>query len=71
MKKKDRTLVETVTLLTIVIALSSLGSMLVFAAGTFEELLPIYFNQTMVVLLSIASFGYMGYAMYIYHSRHT
>ncbi len=70
MKSYERGLVETLSLLTIVISLSSVGSMYVYYIGTFDAfLMPLIVHQIIVTLLGIASFIYLGYALYLYHKR--
>jgi len=69
MKDAEKNLVNTLTLLTIVVSLSSVGSMLVYYAGTFELLVSKTVYQAIVFVLAIASFIYMGYAMYLYHHQ--
>jgi|GEM_PF-6722524 len=70
MKEHERKLIDTLALLTIVISLSSVGSMFVYYMGTFEKFLfPVYVNQIIIVVIGVASFIYLGYALYLYHKK--
>lgn len=68
MEKHERKLIDCLALLTIVVSLSSVGSMYVYYMGTFEKfILPGYINQLIIMALGFASFIYLGYALYMYH----
>jgi hypothetical protein len=70
MQKHERKLIESLALLTIVISLSSVGSMYVYYIGTFETFrLPVSVHQTIIIMLTLASFAYLGYALYLYHRK--
>ena len=70
MKKHERKLVDVLALMTIVISLSSVGSMYVYYVGTFEIfLLPTLVNQIIIILIGVLSFLYLGYALYTYHKK--
>ena len=70
MKDYERGLVESLSLLTIVISLSSVGSMYVYYIGTFDTfLIPKIVHQTIVIILGALSFIYLAYALYLYHQR--
>jgi hypothetical protein len=70
MQKHERKLFESLALLTIVISLSSVGSMYVYYMGTFENfLMPMFVHQMIIIVLAIASFAYLGYALYLYHKK--
>ncbi len=70
MQKHERKLIDSLALLTIVISLSSVGSMYVYYIGTFDTFrIPIIIHQAIIVLLGIASFIYLGYALYLYHKK--
>jgi len=69
MKKYER-IIDSLALLTIVISLSSVGSMYVYYMGTFEKfLMPMLVHQVIIIILALASFVYLGYALYLYHTR--
>ncbi len=68
MNKHERKLIDTLALLTIVVSLSSVGSMYVYYVGTFETFLfPTMVHQTIIILLGVMSFVYLGYALAMYH----
>lgn len=70
MKEYEKGLVDTLSLLTIVVALSSVGSMYVYYMGTFTRFaLPEFMHQLVIIVLSLTSFIYLGYALYLYHHR--
>ena len=70
MQKHERKLIDSLALLTIVISLSSVGSMYVYYMGTFETFaMPMYVSQLIIIVLGLASFCYLGYALYLYHKK--
>jgi hypothetical protein len=70
MQKHERKLIDSLALLTIVISLSSVGSMYVYYIGTFDTfLMPLIVHQFIIILLGVASFIYLGYALYLYHKN--
>lgn len=70
MNKHEQKLVDTLALLTIVVALSSMGSMYVYYIGTFEQFLfPPVFHQVIIIILGILSFFYLGLALRLYHKK--
>ena len=70
MKSHETKLLDMLALLTIVISLSSIGSMYVYYMGTFNTFLfPQIVHQVIIILLGVASFVYLGYALYLYHHR--
>ena len=70
MNKHERKLIDTLALLTIVVSLSSVGSMYVYYVGTFDTFLfPMMVHQIVIILLGMLSFIYLGYALASYHSK--
>jgi len=70
MDKHERKLIDTLALLTIVVSLSSVGSMWVYYVGTFDTfLIPKIVHQLSIIVLGIMSFIYLGYALYFYHQN--
>ncbi len=70
MDKHEKKLIDTIALLTIVVSLSSVGSMYVYYVGTFTKfLLPIWVNQILVIVLGLASFVYLVRALRFYHKK--
>jgi Sec-independent protein secretion pathway component TatC len=70
MDKHEKKLIDILALLTIVVSLSSVGSMYVYYVGTFTKfLLPIWVNQMLVMALGIASFAYLIMALRQYHKK--
>ncbi len=70
MKRYERSLVEALSLLTIVISLSSVGSMYVYYIGTFDTfLMPLIMHQAVIIILGVLSFIYLAYALYVYHKK--
>jgi hypothetical protein len=70
MKDYERSLVEALSLLTIVISLSSVGSMYVYYIGTFDTFaIPLIVHQGIIVVLGALSFIYLAYALYVYHRK--
>ena len=70
MEKHEKKLIDVLALMTIVISLSSVGSMYVYYMGTFENfVLPVILHQAIIAILGVASFIYLGYALYLYHNR--
>lgn len=68
MNKHERRLIDTVALLTIVVSLSSVGSMYVYYVGTFQQFLfPIPVHQVIIMILGVLSFYYLGLALKLYH----
>lgn len=70
MKPHERKLIDTLALLTIVVSLSSVGSMYVYYMGTFQTFaIPQVVHQGIIVILGLLSFVYLAYALMLYHRK--
>ena len=70
MKNQTRKLLDILSLLTIVVSLSSVGSMYVYYMGTFETfLIPKIIHQIIIFIIGVASFIYLGCALRLYHHK--